>query len=266
MNLVDQIQKQFQELSKVFLNCLFEVSIDLNLNTRQLLRLEQIIKQARIDILEEFPLQKEINQQDQLIKPKKQSIQIKIKRREQTQNQDISTQQETCKQLQNQSLFEDDKIEQLIPQITLKYPFGQACFLCQKDNFFEQQNSKIINDNHYFYHMDCYTKAKYNNLNFDKMIEIFETKICKICNKNGAYYQCENCEQWYHYVCMSELYQNKQDVIDCPCQPIDIFQAQDIHLQEEEATQRKKKIKLNHISQNTDLFSDISFKKELKQM
>ncbi|CAD8064278.1 unnamed protein product [Paramecium sonneborni] len=266
MNLVDQIQRQFQELSKIFLNCLFEVSINLDQNNRQLLRLEQIIKQAAIDILEEFQLQKEINQQDQNIKPNKQLIQIKIKRRVETQNQDISTKQDNCKSLQNQSFFEDSKIEQLTPQITIKQPFGQACFICQNNNCLKQQNSKIIDDNHYFYHIDCFTKAKFNNLSVDKMAEIYKTKICKICDKNGAFYQCENCELWYHYFCMSQQYQNKKDIIDCPCKPIDIFQAQDIELQAEDFILNKKKIKLDHISQNTDLFSDISFKNELKLM
>ncbi|CAD8160408.1 unnamed protein product [Paramecium pentaurelia] len=265
MNLVDQIQRQFQELSKIFLNCIFEVSINLDQNNQQLLRLEQIIKQAAIDILEEFPLQKEINQQQKQIKPSQQSFQIKIKGRVEKQNQNNNTQQENTKALKSQAPQEDNKIEQLIPQITLKQPFNQTCFLCQNNNILKQQTSKIINDNQYFYHMECFTKAKFNHLGMDKMLEIFKTKICKICNKKGAYYQCENCELWYHYVCMSELYQNNKECIDCPCKPIDIFQAQEIDIQVEDVPS-KKKIKIDHISQNTDLFSDISFKKELKLM
>ncbi|KAM3137056.1 hypothetical protein pb186bvf_010784 [Paramecium bursaria] len=97
-------------------------------------------------------------------------------------------------------------------------PQNQDCLLCSNSprKFNEQTVKSYDGDKEIWVHPNCFSNATMTNNQIDYYNK--HSKICGVCNQNGAFHKCQHCNQNYHWPCL----QNNKGMIGCQC-PLSIF-------------------------------------------
>ncbi|CAD8142598.1 unnamed protein product [Paramecium pentaurelia] len=121
------------------------------------------------------------------------------------------------KQIQRECHQNKEKILQI--KITPEPNIDRPCCLCYEGN--ENTCGKIITIPNSLRKLQAHSQC-FKNINnpkqieFDKVYLLYRTYECSICEKQGASFVCEKCNQKYHFPCFVDS--SQEGILQCNCQ------------------------------------------------